>query len=223
MDELKEKVIELKVVADTDDATSVQLKAPVAAVDDSHAGVPNLEALAPNKRPVSEREVVDLVRMPESDDFLSAIEKMSPEEIGHVLRALNESHNRYAQCLRQLTAVPEEPRSAVSIIGWWEARRIVFNLLVGAAGLPTVAFFMIFASAPLYWILEGVVAYAVAANVCYTAGCVSELFARRWWAESAKHFGPMLFTLGLMFSLAITLFAILYMPIVSVVGKWIFS
>ena len=45
----------------------------------------------------------------------------------------------------------------------------------------------------------------------------------RWWAEKAKNFGPILLTLGLAFSFVITLLAIVYMPLVSLGGKWLFG
>jgi len=176
-----------------------------------------------DERHFDEHRVVELLKNPESEGFITAIEALSPDEIGRILHKLNEQNNWYAQCFRQLTAVPDEPRNALSIIAWWESRRIVFNLLVGLAGLPTVAVLAFFMSASLYWIMEGVIAYGIAANVCYTAGCVSELVARRWWADKAKHFGPILLTLGLAFSFFITLLAIVYMPLVSLGGRWLFG
>src|SRR5262249_25965036 len=115
---------------------------------------------------------------------------------------------------RQLTTVPDERRDALSIIVWWESRRIAFNLLVGLAGLPTLVILAFVMSASQDWIMQGVIAYGIAANVCYTAGCVSELVARRWWAEKAKHFGPILVTVGLAFSFFMTLLATVYIPLV---------
>ncbi|HEY9867575.1 MAG TPA: hypothetical protein V6D08_00085 [Candidatus Obscuribacterales bacterium] len=155
-----------------------------------------VEEPSSESRRMSEHEVVELLEKPDSEDFLRAIEEMSPDQIGRVLPALDERNDWYAQCVRQLTDVPDEPRTAWSVIAWWEARRIVVNLVVGIAGLPTVVVLALFTSASFCWILEGIVAYAIAANVCYTAGSASELLARRWWAEKSKYLGPILFTLG---------------------------
>jgi hypothetical protein len=228
---LTEQNIKLKVSDSVDDAVPDLTQLPpdsqpneqgAAAVSARAAGAQPSERKE-DGRHVDEQKVVELLKNPESDGFLSAIEELSPDEIGRILHTMNEENHWYTQCFRQLTDVPDEPRNALSIIAWWESRRIVFNLLVGVAGIPTVAILGFFMSASLYWIMEGVIAYAVAANVCYTAGCVSELVARHWWAEKAKHFGPILLTLGLTFSIFITLLAIVYMPLVSLGGRWLFG
>lgn len=235
--QLKEQTIKLKLAGSVEDAATdeQETSAGSTATNRSEAGaslnlpsgatVPsdlmpaNRSATAPGQiAETDERKVVELAKKPDSDEFLRAIEELSPDQIARVLHALNERNNWYAKGFRQLTTVPEEPRTAMSIVGWWESRRVVFNLLVGVAGLPTVL--LLAPLANVYWILEGVVAYAIAANICYTAGSVSEILARHWWAVKAKHFGPILFTLGLSFSIAITLLAVLYMPLVRLWLEW---
>jgi hypothetical protein len=73
----------------------------------------------------------------------------------------------------------DSPKNA---IGWWEARRIPFNLIVGIAGILSciVAGVVVLGSYflgngdfdlpdPPVFAVSGVVLYAIAANVCFTA------------------------------------------------------
>jgi len=53
--------------------------------------------------------------------------------------------------------------------------------------------------------LFGVIAYGIAANICYTGGWIAELLARRVWREEAKHFGKIAFVMGTIFSVILTL------------------
>ena len=104
------------------------------------------------------------------------------------------------------------------IIGWWEARRIPFNLIVGATGVVTsVAILLIaavmelFFGLPVEWpdppiiMFFGVVFFAVAANACYTMGWILELLVKRVWPEESDRFGTLTLTLGLLFSVIVTL------------------
>jgi hypothetical protein len=50
-----------------------------------------------------------------------------------------------------------------------------------------------------------VIAYGVGANVCYTGGWISEALVRKVWQERTGAFGQITFTLGLVFSVLITL------------------
>lgn len=109
-------------------------------------------------------------------------------------------------------------RSAWQVIGWWEARRIPFNLVVGTTGIATSAAILAtgFVSEltlgvpiglpdpPIFAIL-GVVVFAVGANACYTGGWVGELLVRRAWPEESEQFGTLMFTLGLPFAVVVTL------------------
>jgi hypothetical protein len=62
-------------------------------------------------------------------------------------------------------------------------------------GLPDPPIFAVFA----------VIAYGIAANICYTLGWVVEIFVKIIWAEQGEHFGKISFTLGLVLSVIITL------------------
>jgi hypothetical protein len=66
----------------------------------------------------------------------------------------------------------------------WEKRRIVFNLAVLAAGLVTILVVLLVGDRLVkpgedveepVGIMIGVVAYALAANACYTLGWVTEI------------------------------------------------
>lgn len=50
-----------------------------------------------------------------------------------------------------------------------------------------------------------VIAYGIAANICYTGGWIGELFARSVWKQEAEHFGKIGFVLGIVFSILLTL------------------
>jgi hypothetical protein len=63
--------------------------------------------------------------------------------------------------------------------------------------------------------LIAVIFCAVGANTCYTGGWVSELLARRLWGERARHYGPIMFSLGLVFS-----FALCFLPSVALGLSW---
>jgi hypothetical protein len=109
-------------------------------------------------------------------------------------------------------------RSFPSIILWWEARRIPYNLIVGLAGVLSVL--SIIGNA---WITDRVLgepigipdpplfaafaalAYGVMANVCFTAGWLAELLSRNVCGSRVDAFGPAAFTIGTMFSVLLTL------------------
>lgn len=101
-------------------------------------------------------------------------------------------------------------------IGWWEVRRVSFNFLVGAAGVITGAVCFITAlicehflgdpiGLPNGFTFFVVLAYGIAANVCYTGGWVAELIVHQLWPEEGKAFGKISFFLGLIFSILLTL------------------
>ena len=97
-----------------------------------------------------------------------------------------------------------------SVIEWWEARRLPYNLAVGAAGLVSLCALGLVSLLldgarffPVPW--QPIVAYAVAANVCYSAGPIADLYVvKRWGAEYAP-VGPALFRYGFVFAVGLTL------------------
>ena len=108
---------------------------------------------------------------------------------------------------------------AGDVIRWWESRRLFFNLVVGFTGLITCALLIVCAftadsmvgepigmtDGPLLGIFM-IVPFALLANVCYTAGWISELFIRTTrTAEDAAAFAVRAFRAGITFSIFITL------------------
>ena len=104
---------------------------------------------------------------------------------------------------------PTLRRSPGAVIGWWERRRPLFNLVVGATGLVTLsvlglAIGPVIFTQPGLWL--GVTAYAVSANVCYSFGAPLELLIERWLGQRTYSLGPALFRYGLVYSVGLTLF-----------------
>jgi hypothetical protein len=108
--------------------------------------------------------------------------------------------------------------TAKEIIGWWELRRIPFNLIVGSAGILTciVVFVLALSSSiffgvdfglpdPPIFLVIGIVLYGIAANIFFTGGWVVELIVRKFRPVEADRFAETTFPLGLIFSVLLTL------------------
>jgi len=107
---------------------------------------------------------------------------------------------------------------AWQVIFWWEARRLFFNLIVGVVGLVVVAILFIcglvsekivgeaigIPDPPIFGVFA-VFAYGIMANVCYTGGWIVELVVRAAWGRDVPNFGERAFSLGLWFSVFLTL------------------
>jgi hypothetical protein len=129
------------------------------------------------------------------------------------MRTLLDRVRRSLLCER---AVPIS--SALQAIGWWEARRVPFNLIVGSAGVVTTAVLSVislgayllfdsdfgFPDPPLF-ALFGVIIYAIVVNICYTGGWVVELAIRAVWPEQADRFATLSLSLGLLLTVLVTL------------------
>jgi len=112
--------------------------------------------------------------------------------------------------VRLLYPSPPASRSAPRIIGWWERRRLQFNLVVGATGIVSLLAINIISLLPPdigpARIPPGaIVVYAVLANMFYTAGWGFELAFNAWWGDDPPAIGPILFRQGLIFSVGLTL------------------
>jgi hypothetical protein len=108
--------------------------------------------------------------------------------------------------------------TAREVIGWWEARRVPFNLIVGSAGILScivvsvvgLGSYFLFDSdfglpgSPLF-ALFGIVFYGIATNVCFTGGWLAELIVRKVWPIEADRFSTLSLSLGLIFSVLVTL------------------
>ena len=110
---------------------------------------------------------------------------------------------------RLLFQEPAHDRSTLGIVWWWEAHRLLFNLLVGGAGLVTLVvlgvLILVVPRAPFFIDWQIVLLYGVVANALYTAGWMVELWLRRFLGADHPVIGPVLFRYGLVFSLALTL------------------
>jgi hypothetical protein len=89
-------------------------------------------------------------------------------------------------------------------IWWWEKRRVVFNLALFAAGMGSIliANAALLVSLP---VLGGIVAYAIAANILYTLGWITELLWSAGDTARTETLRSNIFFLGLLFSVCLTL------------------
>jgi len=97
---------------------------------------------------------------------------------------------------------------ALSVIGWWERRRIPYNLFVGVVALVCLVLYCFFLQASVF--LEhgedlfepmAIIIAPFVINLCYTAGWVMQLATRPLLRDRIKCVGPKLLKLGLAFSL----------------------
>ena len=112
--------------------------------------------------------------------------------------------------LRHLFEIPSEPRSVGRIILWWEFRRLAYWPFLAVVGFGGAAL-MIFAwrNAPAgeegFEPFLPMIAGIFGSNICYTGGWIAELIARKLWKDKVTFFGPVAFSLGLIFTAMICL------------------
>jgi hypothetical protein len=108
-------------------------------------------------------------------------------------------------------------RTTGAIIGWWEKRRLFYNVAVGAAGSVSFVVMSIVDS-----LLKGdphlvpwpfVVLFGLGANVMYTLGPTIEILIDKIWGRTVLPVGPGLYRMGLTFSVGLALFPTLIMMI----------
>ena len=126
--------------------------------------------------------------------------------------------------LTKLLFEPTLVRSPRSVVAWWERRRPLFNIVVGATGLVTLAYVTI-----IDWMVgrgglsfppwQLVVLYGVAANLCYSLGSVAEIAIERFLKRPVYGLGPALFRHGLVFSIGLTLFPTALITVFALVGR----
>ena len=125
--------------------------------------------------------------------------------------------------LQKLLFEPTLLRSPARVVGWWESRRPMYNLIVGATGLGTLAYIALLQlllgdgwnGTPL---LLGAVVYGVVANLCYTLGSAVELAVEKWMKRPVYGLGPALFRHGLVFSVGLTLLPAAIVTVAAVGG-----
>jgi hypothetical protein len=164
----------------------------------------------------------------QSGAWLYSAKYLMDNAAGCMLPSSTVSERRVSALTRLLFPAPAEVRSTASIFRWWESRRLTFNVIVGAAGLVTLAATNLIALLPplsmhMGVFLPGIVLYGFLANVFYSLGFVTEAAMQRAWHDETPRVGPALFRQGLIFSVGLTLFPIALMGIgwsVQVL-KWI--
>lgn len=147
------------------------------------------------------------------DEYMKLLESSSAEELALIVESFDNEleKTKPALPLDRLLDTGCEPRSNASVIAWWESRRILYNIVVGLSGIPMFIFMLIMSTHHFMFIVIGSICYGLLANCCYTLGWMAEIVARTVFGEKAQNIGPILFTLGTIFSVLVTLgFAFLY-------------
>lgn len=93
----------------------------------------------------------------------------------------------------------------LSIVGWWESRRPLYNLAVGLSGMPSVLLYMALGKPNFLVLAVGVLIWGFCANCGYSLGSVVEILGRKFGFQVKPNFAPGLFALGLVFSCGLTL------------------
>jgi len=102
-------------------------------------------------------------------------------------------------------------------ITWWEIRRIPFNLAMLLAGF--VSIYVVASTAPGTDMGSPgltLIFYALAANLCYTLGWITELLWSWGNTERTEATRPKVFRIGLIFSVGITLLPAIISALVKV-------
>ena len=118
---------------------------------------------------------------------------------------------------KRLFAVPLGPASVREVIAWWQARRLIYNLLVFGLGIPSFFLYLFFlltsgqlapgedAVEPLELLFAPIIV-PIGVNICYTFGVIAELIWRKLSKDTTRRFGRLLMQAGVCFSLFIVFF-----------------
>lgn len=116
-----------------------------------------------------------------------------------------------------LFTAPQEPRTPRGIVGWWERRRIHYNVILAAIGLPALLLFSTSIRGtgglqPGDDTVEpgAMLLVPLLANAAYTGGWLLEVPLRLARPGTSPGFTPRLFRLGLLFSLFVVCFPALF-------------
>ena len=99
----------------------------------------------------------------------------------------------------------------------------MYNAVVGATGVVTLGVANVIELSfgngwfPVPW--QAIVAYGLAANVCYTAGWMVENIAEHWLQRPVYGLGPALFRYGLVLTIGVTLLPVGLVAIVNILGR----
>ncbi|MDE2878929.1 hypothetical protein [Candidatus Palauibacter soopunensis] len=108
-------------------------------------------------------------------------------------------------------------RRVGAIIGWWEKRRLPYNLIVGGTGLVTMTFgaalTAVVATLQPVDMFRAAIWWAVWANVCYSLGPVAEITLEKLFGRRLLPTGPLLFRAGVTVAVGVTLLPIIPLTI----------
>lgn len=141
------------------------------------------------------------------DEFFQVLERATPEQLQALIHTFEKGARTRGgtAILRRVIEVPKGHRSMMSIVAWWEWRRPLYNLVVGLSGVPSVLVLWLIFGVPLMVVVMSGLAYLFLANICYTLGTPAEIVARTCYKEKAETYGPVLLTLGTIFSVVLTI------------------
>ena|SRR5712691_2673545 len=107
-------------------------------------------------------------------------------------------------------------------IAWWEIRRIPFNLIVLVVGFASGLVIELVGSRLVrpgedveepIGIIIAVIGYAVAANICYSLGWITELLWSGGDTTRTEAIRPKVFRLGIIFSVVLTILPAILIPL----------
>ncbi len=138
------------------------------------------------------------------DEYFDLLEEATPEQLQLIIHSFEKVSRTKsgASLLQKIIAVPQGRRSLFSILMWWESRRPVYNIIVGLVGLPSILLLSLFGMGHAAVVAAFV--YAICANICYCLGAPAEVVARACYKQNAETYAPVLFTLGTIFSVVLT-------------------
>jgi hypothetical protein len=116
--------------------------------------------------------------------------------------------------LNPLISVQNEQRNVFQIIGWWELRRILYNLIVLISGLISMTIMSSLVNLQPGEDLQepiAIIGFAFLCNLGYSLGWLTEIFKNK-----STIYGPKMFKTGLYF----TLFFV-FLPAVLHIIFWI--
>ncbi|MBL4655687.1 MAG: hypothetical protein JKY33_07685 [Bacteroidia bacterium] len=98
-----------------------------------------------------------------------------------------------------LLQVKNEDRNLFQIIGWWEVRRILYNLIVLISGILSMVIMLALVNLEPGEDLQepiAIIGFAIICNLGYSLGWFTEIFRQK-----SKTYAPKMFKRGLFFTL----------------------